>query len=175
MKPLRVHPLWIGSVLGFILLLIVWNCFVPNQAAIPDVIRIGVEDDYVPFSYTDEKGQRAGFDVDISSALCKKLNFRCEILPMPFGKLLPELSKGNLTMVVAGIGITPDRAKHFLFTNVYYRSRSFFITNNRKLAPAQHRQCCEACYRRTKRYVSTRTHRETLYSCRCKDEDLCKI
>ncbi len=85
MKPLRVHPLWIGSVLGFILLLIVWNCFVPNQAAIPDVIRIGVEDDYVPFSYTDEKGQRAGFDVDISSALCKKLNFRCEILPMPFG------------------------------------------------------------------------------------------
>ena len=28
MKPLRVHPLWIGSVLGFILLLIVWNCFV---------------------------------------------------------------------------------------------------------------------------------------------------
>lgn len=136
MKPLRVHPLWIGSVLGFILLLIVWNCFVPNQAAIPDVIRIGVEDDYVPFSYTDEKGQRVGFDVDISSALCKKLNFRCEILPMPFGKLLPELSKGNLAMVVAGIGITPDRAKHFLFTNVYYRSRSFFITNNRKLAPA---------------------------------------
>ena len=124
MKPLRVHPLWIGSVLGFILLLIVWNCFVPNQAAIPDVIRIGVEDDYVPFSYTDEKGQRVGFDVDISSALCKKLNFRCEILPMPFGKLLPELSKGNLAMVVAGIGITPDRAKHFLFTNVYYRSRS---------------------------------------------------
>ena len=114
MKPLRVHPLWIGSVLGFILLLIVWNCFVPNQAAIPDVIRIGVEDDYVPFSYTDEKGQRVGFDVDISSALCKKLNFRCEILPMPFGKLLPELSKGNLAMVVAGIGITPDRAKHFL-------------------------------------------------------------
>lgn len=56
MKPLRVHPLWIGSVLGFILLLIVWHYLVPNQAAIPDVIRIGVEDDYVPFSYTDEKG-----------------------------------------------------------------------------------------------------------------------
>ena len=32
MKPLRVHPLWIGSVLGFILLLIVCNCFVPNHA-----------------------------------------------------------------------------------------------------------------------------------------------
>ena len=72
MKPLRVHPLWIGSVLGFILLLSVWHYLVPNQPPIPDILRIGVEDDYFPFSYTDEKGQRAGFDVDISSALCKK-------------------------------------------------------------------------------------------------------
>lgn len=144
MKPLRVHPLWIGSVLGFILLLIVWNCFVPNQAAIPDVIRIGVEDDYVPFSYTDEKGQRVGFDVDISSALCKKLNFRCEILPMPFGKLLPELSKGNLAMVVAGIGITPDRAKHFLFTNVYEAFLSQTTESSRRPAPPMLRSLLSA-------------------------------
>lgn len=171
MKPLRVHPLWIGSVLGFILLLIVWNCFVPNQAAIPDVIRIGVEDDYVPFSYTDEKGQRVGFDVDISSALCKKLNFRCEILPMPFGKLLPELSKGNLAMVVAG----PGSCEAFFIHQCLLSVSKLFYHKQPKARAGQHRQCCEACYRRTKRYVSTRTHRETLYSCRCKDEDLCKI
>ncbi|MDO5531229.1 ABC transporter substrate-binding protein [Sutterella sp.] len=90
-------------------------------------VVIAVEADYEPFAWV-ENGELTGFDVDVSRAICSELERPCEIRPMSFQELLPGLKTGDVSIVVAGLGSSPERQADYAFSDVYYRSRSFFIT-----------------------------------------------
>ena len=93
--------------------------------------RIGVDINYPPFSYMDEKsGQLSGFDVDIASAVCKNIGIKCEVVGMIFDELIPAVQRGGLDVVCAGLGYTAERAKTLLFTDRYYRSNSIFVQHD---------------------------------------------
>ena len=94
-------------------------------------LSIGVERNYRPFSYFDSNGKLTGFDVQIANALCRRMNRFCTIEPMLFHNLLPALKSGELDLVIAGVGQTPERSREFAFSHTYYRSKSFFITSDR--------------------------------------------
>lgn len=98
------------------------------------VIVIGVEENYHPFCFTDKTGNLTGFDVEFARALCAEQGWTCRIEPMVFSKLLPSLRSDRLQLVIAGLGETEERKKEFLFSNTYYRSRSFFITSEERLS-----------------------------------------
>ncbi len=93
-------------------------------------LSIGVERNYEPFSYVDANGELTGFDVQIADALCRRMNRFCTVQPMVFHDLLPALRNGQLDLVIAGVGQTPERSKEFAFSQTYYRSKSFFITSD---------------------------------------------
>ena len=93
---------------------------------------IGVERNYEPFSYLGINGELTGFDVELSYALCQRMNKICTIEPIRFQSLLPALRAGDIDLVVAGIGKTQERSREFAFSQTYYRSSSFFITNDTK-------------------------------------------
>lgn len=96
------------------------------QAELP-ALKIGIETNYPPFCYLDEAGQPAGFDVDISLAVCQELRRQCELVPLEFEELLPGLATGRVEAVVASLGKTPEREELADFTDRYYRSLPIFI------------------------------------------------
>jgi polar amino acid transport system substrate-binding protein len=75
----------------------------------------------------NDKGELAGFDVDIARALCRVLRVRCELLAVPWGEILDGLVKNKYQMVVASMAKTPERDRLVDFSDSYYRSRSAFV------------------------------------------------
>ena len=50
------------------------------QSAIAEVLRMGVEGAYPPFSQKEANGTLSGFDIDIALAICAELERECELV-----------------------------------------------------------------------------------------------
>ncbi|MDO5532801.1 transporter substrate-binding domain-containing protein [Sutterella sp.] len=100
------------------------------------LLTIGVEANYPPFVFRTSNGL-SGFDIDISLALCKRMNPVCRIRPMKFDELIPALNSRSVDLLVAGLGETEERRRDMVFSNVYYRSRPFFIARTKEARAAQ--------------------------------------
>ncbi|WP_432697997.1 transporter substrate-binding domain-containing protein [Marinobacterium sp. YM272] len=88
---------------------------------------IATEGTYPPFSYTDERGELTGFDVDIAWALCERMQRDCEMVEAEWTQLLPLLESGKADFVVASMAKTAERDLRVDFTDYYYRSHTIFI------------------------------------------------
>jgi len=90
-------------------------------------LRVGMDIPYPPFVYKEPDGTLAGFDVDITKALCAVIKRECVIVAADFDNLVPFLAQGKLDMVVAGLAVTAERVKLVDFTERYYRSHTIFV------------------------------------------------
>lgn len=118
---------------GAALLLAAVSCQVSAQQDLfptgREAVVIGLEDDYYPFSYLLDAGGRSGFDYDFSLALCRMLEVPCEIKTYPFDDLIPALLRGEIDIITASLGDTPQRRERGLaFTVPYYHGKSIFLT-----------------------------------------------
>lgn len=112
-----------------ILLTLVFSLFFSGSAlAAKKVLRVAIDEGYPPFSFIDpQTKERTGFDYDMALALCKAIQRECELVPLPFDSILPEMVAGNIDIGIAGMGKTPEREAIVLFTEKYFRSSSLFI------------------------------------------------
>ena len=85
-----------------------------------DKIRIATEGAWAPFNYVDEKGNLAGFDVDIANALCAEMKADCTVVAQDWDGMIPALKVRKFDAIVASMSITEERLKQVDFTNHYY-------------------------------------------------------
>ncbi|MGN1149076.1 MAG: substrate-binding periplasmic protein [Sutterella sp.] len=102
--------------------------FCPITAAASEPYIVAVESDYYPFSFHNEKGELTGFDVDMANSLCRRLKSECRIVERPLAAILDGLARREFAFAVAGLRTMPERERFMAFSDVYYRSRSFFIS-----------------------------------------------
>lgn len=84
-----------------------------------DVLVMGTNAGFKPFEYK-QGNEIVGFDVDLAREIARDTGKELRIEDMAFDGLLPALSSGQVDMVVAGMSVTPDRAKNALFSDPYY-------------------------------------------------------
>ena len=68
---------------------------------------------FPPMESKTTSGKSVGFDVDMASAIGKKLGGKATFVQTAFPGLLPALSAKKCDVVISGIFITPDRTKQF--------------------------------------------------------------
>jgi polar amino acid transport system substrate-binding protein len=68
---------------------------------------------FPPMESKTTSGKSVGFDVDMASAVAKKLGGKATFVQTAFPGLLPALSAKKCDVVISGIFITPDRTKQF--------------------------------------------------------------
>ncbi|HIW00654.1 MAG TPA: ABC transporter substrate-binding protein [Candidatus Desulfovibrio intestinipullorum] len=97
----------------------------------------GIDPNYPPFAYIDEKtGQPAGFDVDSMNWIAKKLNITIEHKPMAWDGIIPSLLAKQIDMICSGMSITDKRRKQVDFSDPYWQvSRVFLVPANSSLTP----------------------------------------
>ena len=97
----------------------------------------GIDPNYPPFAYVDEKtGQPAGFDVDSMTWIAKHMGFEVTHKPLAWDGIIPALLAKQIDMVDSGMSITPERAKMVQFSNPYWTvSRVFLVPADSKLTP----------------------------------------
>jgi lysine-arginine-ornithine-binding protein len=92
-----------------------------------DSIKIGTEAAYPPFAYVLPSGELAGFDIDITKALCAEMKADCEIINQSFDGLIPALNAKKIDAIIASMSITEDRLKAIDFAGPYYLTPALFV------------------------------------------------
>lgn len=88
----------------------------------------GIDANYPPFAYIDEKtGKPAGFDVDSMDWIAKKMGFEVTHKPMQWDGIIPALNAKQIDMVCSGMSITPERAEMVQFSDPYWKVNRVFV------------------------------------------------
>ena len=92
-----------------------------------EVLRVGNEGDYPPFSQTNPDGSLSGFDIDIANALCAEMQVECEFVVNEWSTIIPGLDANKYDVIISSMAINDERKEKVTFTQPYHRSGYAFI------------------------------------------------
>jgi cyclohexadienyl dehydratase len=92
-------------------------------------LRVGLTEDYRPFSFADASGKVEGIDVDMAMSLAQSLGVRLEIVKTSWSTLKSDFEANSFDIAMGGITITLDRQKIGLFSNPVFSSGKTPITH----------------------------------------------
>jgi polar amino acid transport system substrate-binding protein len=118
----RVGPSMNKKILVFIMLvasIMVWYFVAQKKGAWVDVIVVGTNAEYPPFTFI-KNDKIVGFDIDLILEVGKRLGKKIEFKDMPFDVLIPEMQRGSIHVIAAGMTPKPAREKEVMFTQCYF-------------------------------------------------------
>jgi polar amino acid transport system substrate-binding protein len=84
------------------------------------VLKVGSDTTSPPMEYVDEaSGQIVGFDVDVVTAVCAKINCKAEFVTTGWDGIFAALDQGQFDLVASGVSITDERKAAMDFTDPY--------------------------------------------------------
>jgi Na+/H+-dicarboxylate symporter len=96
------------------------------------VIRVGIFPDNLPWSYTNARGELAGFDVEIAHRLATHLNCWLEFYYIEREKAAFYLDQGALDIVMSGVAVTTGDIAKYTFTDPYLSVHLGFLIPKQK-------------------------------------------
>ena len=81
-------------------------------------IVVGGDANYPPYEFLDANGQPAGFNVDLTKAIARRMGLSVEIRLGPWGEVRKGLESGNIDLV-QGMFYSVERDKAFAFSPPY--------------------------------------------------------
>ena len=85
-------------------------------------ITVGSDTTYPPFETVNDANEIVGFDVDVVSAVCEKINCTPEFKTYAWDGIVAAIGAGSFTdfdMVASGVSITPERDETADFSEPY--------------------------------------------------------
>lgn len=93
-----------------------------------DTLIVGLESTFRPFEFRNEKGELAGFDIDLVNAVGNKIGKKIQFVDMAFDGLIPALMTNKIDIIASGMSATPKRAERISFTKSYYTAPDGVVT-----------------------------------------------
>ncbi len=90
-------------------------------------IVIGLDDEYPPMGFKDDKNEITGFDVDLAKETAKKLGSEVEFKAIDWSSKEAELKSGRIDIIWNGLDITEDRKQNMLFSDPYMDNRQIIF------------------------------------------------
>jgi cyclohexadienyl dehydratase len=127
----RLQRLYPRLFLGSVALAFSFALALPARAQTPSLLdaiaksgtlRVGLTEDYRPFSIADASGNVEGIDVDMANSLSKSLGVKLEIVKTSWPTLKSDLEAGRFDIAMGGITITLDRQRVGLFSTPVFSS-----------------------------------------------------
>lgn len=89
--------------------------------AAQDVIRVGADLANPPFQSKDKNGHPTGFDIDVTNALCRSINAKCDYVVNTFDAQIPSLLSRK-TDIILPLGVTEKKNFHRFQSLCFSRS-----------------------------------------------------
>jgi len=98
------------------------------------VIRIGIHEDSLPFSFYNAKGQLVGFDVDLMMNLADDLKVAIEFIPYESEYFLQQLEDDHFDIAVSGITPNPSllASTRILYSSSYLDTHLALVVPDHK-------------------------------------------
>ena len=95
--------------------------------ALPAKIVIGLDDNFPPMGFRDDKGQLVGFDIDMAKEAAKRLGIEAEFKPIDWNAKEAELSGKRVDALWNGLTITEERKQNIAFTAPYMENHQIIV------------------------------------------------
>ena len=99
----------------------------PAAPALPAKIVVGLDDNFPPMGFRDEKGQLVGFDIDLAKEAAKRLGVEVEFKPIDWNAKEAELSGKRVDALWNGLTITDERKKNIAFSAPYMENHQIIV------------------------------------------------
>ena len=101
-----------------------------NENAGAKKIIVGLDDNYPPMGFKDEKNEIVGFDIDLAKEASKRLDKEVEFKAIDWSSKEAELKSGRIDVLWNGLDITEKRKENMLFSDPYMDNRQIIFTKN---------------------------------------------
>ncbi|MEX3897635.1 ABC transporter substrate-binding protein [Paraburkholderia sp. BR10954] len=85
-------------------------------------VRFGVDASYAPFESKATDGKLVGFDVDLGTEICRRLNAKCVWVEQDFDSMIPALKAKKFDGVLSSMSMTPKRAEQIAFSSKLFNT-----------------------------------------------------
>ena len=103
-----------------------------SAQALAAEVKFATEATYPPFEYMNDKNEFAGFDVELTHAVCAAAQLTCTFSNQAFDSLIPSLKFRRFDAAIAAMDVTEERAKQVDFSNIYYENSAVFVSAQNK-------------------------------------------
>ena len=90
-------------------------------------IIIGIDAEFAPLAFKDERGELTGFDIELASEAMKRLGVNAEFKPIIWDNKEAEIISGNIDMIWNGLDITDERKEYMIFSKPYMDDRQIVL------------------------------------------------
>ncbi|TWH45424.1 amino acid ABC transporter substrate-binding protein [Sporomusa sp. KB1] len=90
-------------------------------------IVVGLDDNFPPMGFRDDKNNIIGFDIDMAKEATKRMGVEVEFKPIDWNSKEAELSGKRVDVLWNGLTITDKRKENILFTNAYMENRQIIV------------------------------------------------
>ena len=98
----------------------------------PQTFIMGIDAEYPPFSYMDEKGEYTGFDVEICRAACEKLGWNFEVFGVNWDEKLVQLDANECDCVWSGMTILDSmKEAGYVLSQPYYDNTQVLLVKEK--------------------------------------------
>ncbi len=101
----------------------------PEADTTKEVLRVGIDLKFPPFSYIDDNGDPAGLEPLIAEAFADYMGMELEIVNTDFSLLIPALQTGDVDILIPDMAETEERAKNADFSDTYRYTQSLALVN----------------------------------------------
>lgn len=89
---------------------------------------IGVDDQFAPMGFRDDKNELVGFDIDYAKAVAKEMGYTAKFQPIDWSTKEAELQSGRIDLIWNGYTITDERKQKVLFSKPYLENAQVIVT-----------------------------------------------
>ena len=97
---------------------------------LPTKLVIGLDDNFPPMGFRDEKGELVGYDIDMAREATKRMNIEAEFKPIDWSAKEAELKGKRVDALWNGMTITEERKKNVAFTKPYMVNHQIIIVTS---------------------------------------------
>ncbi len=100
-------------------------------AAPAKAIVIGLDDNFPPMGFRDDKNELVGFDIDLAKEAGKRLGAVVSFKPIDWNAKEAELNGNRIDVLWNGLTITEERKANILFTKPYLENRQIIVVTEK--------------------------------------------
>lgn len=98
-----------------------------GAVAQPNQLRIASEGARPPFNYIDAGNQLAGFEIELTREICRRIGSECVFVTQDWESLIGGLTAKQYDVIVAAMEITDERLAKIAFSKPYAHTPSALI------------------------------------------------
>lgn len=90
---------------------------------------LGLDATFKPMGYTDENDNIVGFDIDLATEVCKRMNIKLETYGVNWDTKEIDLDAGTIDCIWNGLSVSPARKEQMLMSDPYMKNEMIFTVN----------------------------------------------